>query len=116
MFRIKRFIKTQFTALAVLLLISPFNADASGLFVDVNGDGEVNIADINAVIDYILKGESASPIDLDKNYLSAKEFGAVGDGVTDDTDALERLFEAAFMLKKSVFFDPGTYLIRRSLP
>ena len=115
MFRIKRFIKTQFTALAVLLLISPFNADASGLFVDVNGDGEVNIADINAVIDYILKGESASPIDLDKNYLSAKEFGAVGDGVTDDTDALERLFEAAFMLKKSVFFDPGTYLIRRSL-
>ena len=89
---------------------------AGSIFVDVNGDGEVNIADVNAVIDYILSGQSESPIDLEKNYLSAKEFGAVGDGETDDTEALETLFEAAFMLKKAVYFDPGTYLIRRSLP
>lgn len=96
--------------------MSQMTANAESLFVDVNGDGEVNIADINAVIDYILNGETTTPIDLEKNYLSAKEFGAVGDGETDDTSALETLFEAAFMLKKAVLFDPGTYLIRRSLP
>lgn len=98
------------------MLMSPMAVHAGSIFVDVNGDGEVNIADVNAVIDYILSGQSESPIDLEKNYLSAKEFGAVGDGETDDTEALETLFEAAFMLKKAVYFDPGTYLIRRSLP
>ena len=100
--------------LAALALL-PVNARAQGFFVDVNCDGEVNIADINMVIDYILHGNTSNPIDMSKTYLSAKDFGAVGDGVTDDTQALENLFDAAFLLKKAVFFDPGVYVIRRSL-
>ena len=39
----------------------------------------------------------------------------MGDGVTDDTQALENLFDAAFRMHKAIFFDPGTYLIRRAL-
>ena len=31
---------------------------------DVNGDGEVNIADVNAVIDMILTGKQATPGDV----------------------------------------------------
>ena len=100
---------------AFMLSLLPLTAHADSIMADVNGDGEVNIADVNAVIDFILKGESVTPIDLDKNYLSAKEFGAKGDGENDDTDALEALFEAAYLLKRAVFFDPGTYVIRRSL-
>lgn len=99
----------------VATMMVPTDAAAANVVVDVNGDGEVNIADINAVIDYILTGETVTPIDLEKDYLSAREFGAVGDGETDDTDALDHLFEMAFLLKKAVFFDPGTYLTRRSL-
>lgn len=99
----------------MIAVLSPISANARSFFVDVNCDGEVNIGDVTAIIDFILSGESASPIDMNKSYLSAREFGAVGDGQTDDTDALEELFDAAFMLKKAVFFDPGTYLIRRSL-
>ena len=47
--------------------------------------------------------------------LSAKSFGAKGDGSTDDTSALENLFAAAFEQKKAIYFESGTYLIRRSL-
>lgn len=45
-----------------LLLALPFNAMAqSSPRGDVNGDGEVNIADINVVIDIILDGKTVTP-------------------------------------------------------
>ena len=45
-----------------LLLALPFNAQAQQtLRGDVNGDNEVNIADINAVIDIILDGTTITP-------------------------------------------------------
>lgn len=49
------------------------------------------------------------------NAISVKSAGAVGDGITDDTDILEQVFSAAYLNNKAVFFDAGTYLIRRSL-
>ena len=82
---------------------------------DVNGDGNVDVADVATLIQIVLNGESGTAINPERSFLSAKDFGAVGDGVTDDTEALENLFEAAFDCKKAVFFDPGVYLIRRSL-
>ncbi|MBQ6079393.1 MAG: right-handed parallel beta-helix repeat-containing protein [Muribaculaceae bacterium] len=101
---------------AIIAFMAPSTMDAATkLHVDVNGDGEVNIADINAVVDYILYGHGGPIVDEDQNYLSAKDYGAVGDGETDDTEALEALFNDAFNMKKAVFFDPGTYIIRRSL-
>lgn len=42
-------------------------ARAQGLIGDVNGDGEVNIADINAIIDAILGGDYASPCDVNSD-------------------------------------------------
>lgn len=41
-----------------------------------------------------------------------RRFGAVGDGVSDDTDALERALDAT---GSAVFFSPGRYRISRSL-
>ena len=100
-------------------LVHPFRADAQNQFfpfADVDGDGKVSIADVIIVADCILDGGGAGAVaNPNTGYLSAKEYGAVGDGVTDDTDALERLFEDAFQQKKAAFFDPGIYLIRRSL-
>ena len=101
--------------MALSMFAAPMNANVRGIYADVNGDREVNIADINAVVDFILSGNEGHVVDLSLSYLSASDFGAVGDGETDDTEALENLFQAAFMLKKHVYFNPGTYLIRRSL-
>ncbi len=101
------------------LLLTPAKADAQDYyysFADVDGDGRVSINDVTVIVDCILDGGSTGGVvNPNKGYLSARDYGAVGDGVTDDTNALEKLFLDAFSLKKAVFFDPGTYLIRRSL-
>ena len=116
----KIYLKKAVLLLALTAILSaPFTASAQEneyYYADVNCDGVVNVADMVIVIDYILKGESGTiKPDPDKTYVSAREYGAVGDGITDDTHALENLFAAACQLKKTVFFEPGTYLIKRSL-
>lgn len=42
------------------------------------------------------------------DYTFVKWHGAVGDGITDDTDAIRRAFVSG---KSNIFFDPGTYKI-----
>jgi hypothetical protein len=51
-----------------------------------------------------------------RESLSVKDFGAVGDGVTDDTAAIQQAFTsaAAFTPKKTVYFPAGTYVINPS--
>ena len=107
------FIKTIASLLMFLLL--PLRADAQVLYFDVNGDGEVNIADINAIIDYIIRGGEAGEFPGTDGFLSAADYGAVGDGVADDTPALESLFADAYEKKLAVYIPAGVYLIRRPL-
>ena len=45
-------------------MLDPTLAPATTLAGDVNGDGEVNIADVNAVIDLILSGNTADSADV----------------------------------------------------
>lgn len=54
--------KIQLLLLSLLLAL-PFNgyAQHSSLYGDVNGDNEVNIADVNSIIDIILDGAAATP-------------------------------------------------------
>ena len=47
--------------------------------------------------------------------ISVKDFGAVGDGVTDDTAAIQAAIDACEILKKPVFFPAGTYIITSGL-
>lgn len=49
--------------------------------------------------------------DKNKDLVSVKDFGAVGDGVTDDTAA----FQAAIDSKKSLYIPDGIYLISSTL-
>lgn len=104
----------------LLFLMLPLGAVAAPfVYYDVNGDGEVNIADVNALVDRIVKGggpgdDIPQPQEL-TGYLSAADYGAVGDGVTDDTPALEALFADAFEKKQPIYIPEGIYLIRRPL-
>lgn len=111
------FLKTSVLLVLAAMSFLPAHSQSQSYswMTDVNGDGRVDVADVTALIQIVLNGESGITINPSQSYLSAKEFGALGDGVTDDTEALENLFQAAFDCKKAVFFDPGTYLIRRSL-
>lgn len=112
----KRYFKGfAFIVCFILMSMMPSRSMAQGWYGDVNADGRVSIDDVMSLIDGLLQGNHSSPFVPDRGYLSAKDFGAVGDGRTDDTEALERLFETAFNAKKAVFFDQGTYMIRRSL-
>ena len=97
--------------LAILLL--PQQLKAQDWFGDVDLDGTVDIADVTSLIDHLLANDPFTPFNPYETRLTAKEYGAVGDGVTDDTQALENLFDAAYRMHKAVFFEPGTYLIRR---
>lgn len=54
----KRFIQSSAFLLAALLSQA---AIAQGIYGDVNGDGEVNVSDVNEVINVILGSTSASP-------------------------------------------------------
>lgn len=91
----------------------PLVASARSYHVDVDGDGEVTIADVNLVVDYLIHGGEI--VTENDGYVSAADYGAVGDGKTDDTSALEALFADAVALKKAVYIPAGTYLIHRPL-
>lgn len=90
-------------------------------------------SDMMAMANYTYKGEAAgytaitgssslSPVvrtlqrKLD-DFASVKDFGAVGDGVTDDTAAINRAFNELFAresnteVRRSLFFPAGVYLV-----
>lgn len=47
--------------------------------------------------------------------LNVRNFGAVGDGITDDTNSLQSAINAARALRKSLLLPAGNYLVTRSL-
>ena len=55
---------------------------------------------------------STTPV---SQFLSTRSAGAKGDGVTDDTGALQRVILAAALTNKIVFFDAGTYKVTSTL-
>jgi hypothetical protein len=44
-------------------------------------------------------------------YINVRDYGAIGDGVIDDTDAIQVAEDAADAFGGVVFFHPGTYII-----
>lgn len=63
-----------------------------------------------------LKSEPIKVLDMPETYcdldleswVSVNEFGAVGDGVNDDTDAIQKAVSSG---KSQIYFEPGKYLV-----
>lgn len=58
------------------------------------------------------KDELKAYVDNIKSFQSVYDFGAVGDGTADDTNAIQKAFDEA---KGTIFFPKGTYKITRGL-
>jgi hypothetical protein len=61
-----------------------------------------------------MAGIGAIPLDIKRSpaeFVSVLDFGAVGDGLTDDTDAIQRALDT----KRNVYFPVGRYLVTRTL-
>lgn len=88
--------------------------------VDV-GTVAVNIDAVNEVSDWIGAGGEAGDIEVvatgsteprtlgDRFALSVKDFGAVGDGVTDDTAALQAAFDQGAATGAAILLNAGIY-------
>ena len=64
------------------------------------------IMQINAI------GNTVSALQINEYYTTPQEYGAAGDGVTDDTGALQAAFNDP---KGYVYLPPGTYLVTSTL-
>jgi len=51
----------------------------------------------------------------DTIYINVKKFGAAGDGVTDDTEAVKNAAKKAYSESKVLYFPTGTYVISDSI-
>ena len=75
----------------MMMAVMPSASAQTGIILpDVNVDGNANVGDVTGLIDYLLNSNGSAT--WSNQRLSAYDFGAVGDGVTDDTNALEALF------------------------
>lgn len=74
-------------------------------FIDISGTSPIGAA---------TEVRNAIGLPLAYNAVSVKDYGATGDGVTDDTDAIEDAFAATSTTEAAIYFPPGTYIYNGS--
>lgn len=83
------------------------------VYSDLNVTGN-NIEDTAADIDFVPAGTGAVTRSLQtklREFVSVKDFGAVGDGTTDDRAAIQAALDSG---AKRIYFPSGTYLVTRA--
>ncbi len=54
-------------------------------------------------------------ISVYRNALDARDFGAIGDGVNDDTEAIQAAVDEAYRLEKPLLFPQGDYIVTNTI-
>jgi hypothetical protein len=72
---------------------------------DIEDNGSIHIVSDNLVAELI----------VENNSVNVKQFGAKGDGITDDTTAIKKCFEYANTKKVKVLFDKSDYVVSSSI-
>ena len=78
-----------------------------------------NISDVTNAADLLFTPAGANAVqrtvqDKERDIVSVKDFGATGDGLTDDTTSLQNALDAVRAVGGELFFPPGVY--RTSAP
>lgn len=85
--------------------------------MDVTGGTNYDLSSLSEILSVprALYAERAGSISGQKFGLHVKDFGATGDGITDDTEAFERALDSAEVFGAKLFVSRGVYRITRSL-
>lgn len=90
----------------------PFMCLISG-FPSSSAEESNSTADVKIFVKYIkyMTALASAIQDLDPRFVDVKKYGAKGDGITDDTKAID----TAFMNGSTIYFPRGTYLLNTCL-
>ena len=88
-------------------LFAPNGGSGSGDMLQSVYDPNGTVADAGGIVEYVNEHGSS-----DLPWVTPQDFGAVGDGVTDDTDAIIAAETAANNSTKILYFPAGTYKVR----
>lgn len=75
---------------------------------------QTTVSDFGAAVSYTPSGTGAVTTTVQtklRETVSVKDFGAMGDGVTDDTAAIQAAVDYCSSVKQGLFFPPGTYIV-----
>ena len=92
---------------------------AEGMQADVQVFSNKTITLANNTVNYSQGGTSAVTRTVQsrlQDYISVKDFGAVGDGVTDDTAEMQAAVNYAFGNGKALYVPSGVYLAKLVIP